>query len=174
MYIIQCIVHGTRYVCLVCTPRWFVWRIHSEEDHHYRQREVERWRAGGGGRGVLGLRPPVYRGFGPPRRRTLIIVFIALGQWRGGEAACQTVCLCPTTQPQCMGYTIHPHTIPTREKVMDREMAKFDLMTRLARNWGRGRADFLKVESWTDLDVPLKGTVAWEVILIIETNLGWK
>jgi hypothetical protein len=46
-----------------------------------------------------------------------------------------------------MGYTIHPHTIPTREKVMDREMAKFDLMTRLARNWGRGRADFLKVES---------------------------
>jgi len=38
VYIIQCIVHGTRYVCLVCMPRWFVWRIHSEEDH-YRQAE---------------------------------------------------------------------------------------------------------------------------------------
>jgi hypothetical protein len=27
-----------------------------------------------------------------------------------------------------MGYTTHPHTIPTREKVMDREMAQFDLL----------------------------------------------
>jgi hypothetical protein len=83
----------------------------------------------GRGEGALGLRPPVYRGFGPPRRRTLIIVFIALGQWWrvGGGGACQTVCLCPTTQPQCMGYTIHPHAIPTKEKIMDREMAQFDL-----------------------------------------------
>jgi hypothetical protein len=46
-----------------------------------------------------------------------------------------------------MGYTTHPHTIPTREKVMYRDMAQFDLLTRLARNWGRGRADFFKDES---------------------------
>jgi hypothetical protein len=126
------------------------------------------------------LRPPVYRGFGPPRRRTLIIVFIALGQWWGvgGGTACQTVCLCPTTQPQCMGYTIHPHTIPTREKVMDREMSQFDLLVwtsvdyMLAGKEWRGRADFFKDESLRDLDVFLKGTVAWEVILTIETNLG--